>query len=284
MMTSRAFTSGKSPSATHCAAFTLIELLVVIAIIAVLAAILFPVFAQAREKARQTVCLSNLRQLSLAFTMYRADYDGRNPGTGRPGGFCQGIPFEPESPPWMHNIYTSMQTPAPGPNEPLDPAAQWIPCYGIQLDQSRPYDPATNPLFADWVKTGPKRGALYPYVRNESIYLCPSDPLPAKKISYSMNGFAGYTPEEAVERPSKFVELVDEQYTLNDGFFLAPDDCPSWTHNNGSNLAFFDGHVKWYHSDSKSRITRCLGVIKPSYFCPSIPFNYWSRGWACASE
>jgi prepilin-type N-terminal cleavage/methylation domain-containing protein/prepilin-type processing-associated H-X9-DG protein len=61
------------------AGFTLIELLVVIAIIAILAAILFPVFAQAREKARQTTCLSNQKQLGTAMSMYLQDYDERYP-------------------------------------------------------------------------------------------------------------------------------------------------------------------------------------------------------------
>jgi prepilin-type N-terminal cleavage/methylation domain-containing protein/prepilin-type processing-associated H-X9-DG protein len=55
--------------------FTLIELLVVIAIIAILAAILFPVFARAREKARQASCLSNVKQLDTAYLMYAQDYD-----------------------------------------------------------------------------------------------------------------------------------------------------------------------------------------------------------------
>jgi prepilin-type N-terminal cleavage/methylation domain-containing protein len=59
--------------------FTLIELLVVIAIIAILAAILFPVFAQAREKARQTQCMNNLKQMATASMTYIQDYDERFP-------------------------------------------------------------------------------------------------------------------------------------------------------------------------------------------------------------
>lgn len=59
--------------------FTLIELLVVIAVIAILAAILFPAFAQAREKSRQTSCLSNVRQVGLSIEMYRTDFDERFP-------------------------------------------------------------------------------------------------------------------------------------------------------------------------------------------------------------
>lgn len=66
--------------------FTLIELLVVIAIIAILAAILFPVFAQAREKARTTSCLSNTKQIGLAIMMYAQDYDEMYFAQNWPGG------------------------------------------------------------------------------------------------------------------------------------------------------------------------------------------------------
>lgn len=75
-------------------AFTLIELLIVIAIVAILAAILFPVFAQARDKARQSMCQSNLKQLGTAFLMYTADHDGVLPcpgGTFRTSAWPGGI-------------------------------------------------------------------------------------------------------------------------------------------------------------------------------------------------
>jgi prepilin-type N-terminal cleavage/methylation domain-containing protein/prepilin-type processing-associated H-X9-DG protein len=68
--------------------FTLIELLVVIAVIAIIAAILFPTFAQAREKARQAACLSNLHQIGLANQLYTQDYDETFPWS--PGGFLPG--------------------------------------------------------------------------------------------------------------------------------------------------------------------------------------------------
>src|ERR1700676_3845894 len=78
--------SQNSSSRRPASGFTLIELLVVIAIIAILAAILFPVFAQAREKARQTSCLSNQKQLGLSVAMYIEDYDEHFPQSQYGGG------------------------------------------------------------------------------------------------------------------------------------------------------------------------------------------------------
>ena len=66
----------------HQKGFTLIELLVVIAIIGLLAALLFPLFARARERARQTTWTSNMRQLGQAFMLYAQDYDQREPEQG----------------------------------------------------------------------------------------------------------------------------------------------------------------------------------------------------------
>jgi prepilin-type N-terminal cleavage/methylation domain-containing protein len=91
-------------------AFTLIELLVVIAIIAILAAILFPVFAQAKEAAKKTACLSNTKQMALGLYMYAGDYEDTLPNTSweqDPAGFLNGIAYNPQNPNGTYQVHWS---------------------------------------------------------------------------------------------------------------------------------------------------------------------------------
>jgi prepilin-type N-terminal cleavage/methylation domain-containing protein len=129
--------------------FTLIELLVVIAIIAILAAILFPVFAKARESARNTQCISNLHQLQAAFELYRKDWGDKSP--------C------------IANKYTQIEDPYRiwGGND-----WQNHPCYDfrkLQQAQCAAPDPPTGP------HAGTAEGAFGPYTKNRYVWRCPSD-------------------------------------------------------------------------------------------------------------
>ncbi|BDI29839.1 hypothetical protein CCAX7_18900 [Capsulimonas corticalis] len=208
--------------------FTLIELLVVIAIIAILAAILFPVFAKAREKARQTACISNTKQLGLAFVQYVQDNDEALPASG--GGTDPAAPACTivASPSWVLAEHILNTTSA---------------CPSNQL-------PVQN-------------GALYPYVKSAQVYKCPSDSnADGDTISYTMNSRLSGMTDASVQAPSGCILLVDENtvtglgHVLDNGNFAAPttdlasgapnwNDLPTNRHTDGAVFSFYDGHSKW---------------------------------------
>jgi prepilin-type N-terminal cleavage/methylation domain-containing protein/prepilin-type processing-associated H-X9-DG protein len=215
-------------------AFTLIELLVVIAIIAILAAILFPVFAKAREAARATACKSNMKQIGTALMMYVQDYDETYPIN----------PFDD----------------AGTTNNP------WTNCNGWPCVRT---DGSMN-VFAK----------IIPYCKNYGIFKCPSannnafNPWPGmsgsgccifnnattqREMSYYYNQHFSNTAMAAIDAPAERA-IVGETGRSR----MRPDNAVGtsgnrkratrWTdwyapHNDGSNITFADGHVKFYRDD-----------------------------------
>ncbi|HJN14002.1 MAG TPA: DUF1559 domain-containing protein [Armatimonadota bacterium] len=200
--------------------FTLIELLVVIAIIAILAAILFPVFARAREKARQSSCLSNIKQLGLGCMMYTQDYDER-------------LPIG-----W--SVWLAGQNPCS-------------------------------------LGSGTWRVLTEPYVKNRQLWECPSvDGQPSCAV-YGMNIRLWIMKDSSIDRPAEVCLLAEAAQwapvpagnAADPQSWGAPNGNAHWNvsfpgdvhfdgtgcgacarrpyahHNEGLNICFADGHVKW---------------------------------------
>ena len=191
--------------------FTLIELLVVIAIIAILAAILFPVFARAREKARQSSCLSNLKQIGTASMMYAQDYDER---------YCPGFGYLADGMLWWFPNFL----------EPYVKNRQLFICPSHRQDYTymQPWGtmtysygynglPDTGPLFGHW--WGAPMASVI---------------VPAATIAYidatwiELDHGAGYSYDQFDFNAAGTNGSIDK------------------SHNGGSNMTFCDGHSKWY--------------------------------------
>jgi prepilin-type N-terminal cleavage/methylation domain-containing protein/prepilin-type processing-associated H-X9-DG protein len=243
--------------------FTLIELLVVIAIIAILAAILFPVFAQARAKARQTACLSNLKQIGTAVMMYTQDYDEYYPVDASACGTLGGRndPCSKFNPNWRPEAET----------------APYIKNTGVFQCLS-----STRPL----VIWDANRGVCSYQAWGFPDFMCfPGDTTQGKPMSYGWNqsiffrcdcGTTGVNMASVVAPASKVMvadalhpqldwsRLPFANYTRNTGngavntldFWFPPASNGGGEaiipethtrHSLGENIAFLDGHAKWVH-------------------------------------
>jgi prepilin-type N-terminal cleavage/methylation domain-containing protein/prepilin-type processing-associated H-X9-DG protein len=220
--------------------FTLIELLVVIAIIAILAAILFPVFAQAREKARQAGCLSNAKQIATALYLYVQDYDERTPGG------CFALWACPES---SKGLIDETGTPSGKC------------CHFTGLWPLLPYT-KNEAVFVCPSVIGWDHPALRPqkgtFATNNSVLAGSTHP----------KGWAGYGASLAeIEVPTNAVAFADSRLPWIDGgvdWYLhcrigrgfhcadysgtkctACTSSPTDWHNGGISQVFVDGHAKW---------------------------------------
>ena len=219
------------------AGFTLIELLVVIAIIAILAAILFPVFASAKEKARVSTCCTNLKSLSMACRLYADDNSGRMPTSYR---YLAGAKD------WCGWV---------GPRDPR-------PRSGVDLTQG-----------AIWAYTS-KNARIFLCPTDRNVLTTSSNVIVADQTrecpdSYSMNSRFDWCPSQnwmtnrpscdTYPQPSKCMLLIHEgRNQIDDACFNWRRDggdlnLPTKVHYNGSTLSYLDGHVKWAEYETLKR-------------------------------
>jgi len=247
-----------------------------IAIIAILAAILFPVFAQAREKARAASCISNEKQLTLALIMYNQDYDEMNVpggmGTADYGTTYSGCTSNPPA------------EPPPGDGT-YNGARNMNNDNGMCQISNAPYANCWGWACAGLDGSGSWGVRIYPYVKSFGVYVCPSanngsvmpvttpgvfyasnpyqaliDPNRQKPLSYTYQADFSEQSDAACPAPAQSVILF-ETGRIRAGFDADWGQDPQYSratrwndwyapHTGGSNLGFSDGHVKFYHNDA----------------------------------
>jgi len=225
--------------------FTLIELLVVIAIIAILASILFPVFARARENARRATCQSNMKQAGLAFIQYSQDYDERLPFSFNAGMIVGGTSIG-----WDTSI-----TPYLGIKVGLDKAPLLLQCPSDTVVRT-PTASVTAPLTRTYAMPMPRRLATEGTglsLRGTAGYYGDASTVGSCNTNTSVGGCV---PLASIEAPAQTLLLAENPTAGN---FFASSSAGIVTsassqavsslkpiHFDGWNYLFADGHAKWY--------------------------------------
>ena len=258
-------------------AFTLIELLVVIAIIAILAALLLPALALAKEKAKSITCMNGNNQLTMAWRFYADENDGRLVASGRPG---------PHHPEWV--------------------GGNWLDKNNLRKSDNWDVDYWIKGINQSGRKISNRGNLLYPHAGNNTeIFNCPSDNSvginnKGQKVprlrSRSINNWVGgpswgsaggpyhvYLKDTDMNDPgpsNTFVLLDEREDSINDGYFVVdmagwPDrsqrmvDFPASYHNKAAGFSFADGHAeihKWqdkrtYPGINKGNMALNVGMV-----------------------
>jgi prepilin-type N-terminal cleavage/methylation domain-containing protein/prepilin-type processing-associated H-X9-DG protein len=244
--------------------FTLIELLVVIAVIAVLAAILFPVFTHAREKARQTRCLSNLKQLGAATTLYMQDWDETLPAS--PQKLARRFEEPKAHPSFLRALLPYVKTPA-----------VFVCPSSHTLDAETTHHCEGPSCTVDPTSFDPDRAAA-------------ADPCTGSGCSsYVANQVVESRPLSAIPAPGEIVYLQEYYYREDDArqlpFLVKGQGYSQWywdtseNHAGSGNLLFIDGHVRWKLQEALR--SRDFGLLPPDD-APTFLLGEYHKVWSAA--
>ena len=220
--------------------FTLIELLVVIAIIAILAAILFPVFAKAREKARQISCASNERQLGLGFMQYTQDNDENYPITPGVNSGNTG---------WAGAIYTYVKSTGvyKCPDDPTSPNASITPAQ-VPISYTAPksinFSGAGSGLGPQRISAWNSPAISVLLFETEGTQTDPSNPVEQGSLIISGKGGIGNSSTPGFNSSGLTAVYACGAFPGN-AAAMTPQRAGGLVHTDGSNFLMADGHVKY---------------------------------------